>query len=142
MMNESDALWSFRLAVRDAQDAGWLPYEAETGRRFQVLGSDVAIPVLRELVTLLCLEGLTTHLLVAIDETPPYVGLHLDDPDTNLWLYPSVNTGEVIIGVRGGRYPHYFCDRVLPYRDLTSTALESLFMQHLRLALCTTLPLI
>ena len=26
MMNESDALWSFRLAVRDAQDAGWLPY--------------------------------------------------------------------------------------------------------------------
>ena len=60
----------------------------ETGRRFQVLGSDVVIPVLRELVTLLCLEGLTTHLLVAMDETPRYVGLHIDDPDTNLWLYP------------------------------------------------------
>lgn len=142
MMNESDALWNFRLAVRDAQDAGGLPYERETGRRFQVLGSDVAVPVLREFVTLLCLEGLTAHLLVAMDETPPYVGLHLDDPDTNLWLYPSVNTCEVIIGVRGGRYPHYGCDRVLPYRDLTSAALESLFIEHLRLALCPTLPLI
>lgn len=142
MMNENDALWSFRLAVRDAQDAGGLPYERETGRRFQVLGSDVAIPVLREFVTLLCLEGLTAHLLVAMDETPPYVGLHLDDPDTNLWLYPSVNTCEVIIGVRGGRYPHYSCDRILPYRDLTSAALESLFSEHLRLALCPTLPLI
>lgn len=142
MMNESDALWSFRLAVRDAQDAGWLPYEQETGRRFQVLGSDVAIPVLRNLVTLLCLEGLTAHLLVAMDETPPYVGLHIDAPDTNLWLYPSGNTGEVIIGVRGGRYPHSSCDRVFPYRDLTSTALEPLFIEHLRVALCHTLPLI
>ena len=142
MMNERDALWSFRLAVRDAQDAGWLPYERETGRRFQVLGSDVAVPVLREFVTLLCLEGLTADLLVAMDETLPYVGLHIDDPDTNLWLYPSVNTGEVIIGVRGGRHPHYSCDRILPYRDLTSAALESLFIEQLRLALCPTLPLI
>lgn len=119
-----------------------MPYERVTGRRFQVLGSEVTAPVSREFVPRLCLEGLSAHLLVAMDETPPYVGLHIDDPDTTLWLHPSLNTCEVIISVRGGRYPHYCCDRVLPYRDLTSAALESLFIKHFRLALCPTRPLL
>ncbi|MBS0174445.1 MAG: hypothetical protein JSR64_10455 [Nitrospira sp.] len=141
-MNDSDALWNLRLALRDDQDAGLLPYDQATGRRFQVLGGEVAVPVLRELVTLLCLEGLTAYLLVALDEAPPYVGVHIDDPDTTLWLYPSVTTAEVITRVRGGRFPYYQCDRVLPYRDLTSAALQSGFGEQLRLALCPTLPLI
>lgn len=141
-MNDSDALWNLRLALRDDQDAGWLPYDQVTGRRFQVLGGEVAVPVLREFVTFLCLEGLTAYLLVALDEAPPYVGLHIEDPDTTLWLYPSDNTCEVITSVHGGRLPYYQCDHVLPYRDLTSAALERLFGEQLRRALCPTLPLI
>lgn len=50
-MNESDALWSFKLALRDTQDAGFLPYPRETGRGFQVLGSEVAVPVMRDFIT-------------------------------------------------------------------------------------------
>lgn len=95
-MNDSDALWNLRLALRDHQDAGLLRYDQATGRRFQILGGEVGVPVLRELVTLLCLERLTAYLLVALDEAPPYVGVHIDDPDMTLWLYPSVTTAEVI----------------------------------------------
>lgn len=135
-MSDSAVLIDLRVAIRDNQDLGKLPCEAEAGRRFQVLVSEVAVVVLRELVNLLCLEGITTHLLLAMDEATPYLGIHIDHPHTTVWIYPSLSTSEVITSVRGGLYPDYNCDRVLHYRGLTTGVLEAILVEQLRLVLC------
>ena len=141
-MNESAVLIDLRVAIRNNQDLGMLPNEAEAGRRFQVLVNEVAVVVLRELVTLLCLEGITTHLLMAMDEPTPYVGVHIDHPHTTLWIYPSLSTAEVMTSVRGGLYHDYNCDRTLYYRGLTPAVLETVLVEQLRLVLCPPQPLI
>jgi hypothetical protein len=103
---------------------------------------EVAVPVLRDLVTLLCLEGLNAHLLMAMDEATPYLGAHIDHPDTTLWVYPSGTASEVMASVRGGLYPGYTCDRTLPYRGLTPAVLETVLVEQLRLIICPPQPIL
>lgn len=141
-MSDSAVLIDLRVAIRDNQDLGKLSCETEAGRRFQVLVSEVVVVVLREVVNLLCLEGLTTHLLMSMEEVTPYVGLHIDHPLTTLWIYPSLSTSEVMTSVRGGLYLDYNGDRTLPYRGLTLAVLETVLVEQLRLVLCPPQPLV
>lgn len=141
-MSDSAVLIDLRVAIRDNQDLGKLSCETEAGRRFQVLVSEVVVVVLRELVNLLCLEGITTHLLLAMDEATPYLGIHIDHPHTTVWIYPSLSTSEVITSVRGGLYPDYNCDRILQYRGLTTAVLEAVLVEQLRLVLCPPQPIL
>ncbi len=142
MMNDSEALLSLRVAVREGQDSGQLPCESEAGRRFQVMVCELAVPVLRELVNLLCMEGITAHLHMALDEPTPYVGLEITEPATTVWVYPSGGANEITTSVHGGLYPNYNCDRHLAYRVLTATTLETILVEQLRLVLCPQTPII
>lgn len=142
MVNDSEALLGLRVALREGQDFGLLPCETEAGRRFQVMVGELAVPVLRELVTLLCMEGLTTHLIMGMDEAVPYVGIQLDKPETTLWIYPSTTSPEVFSRVQGGLYPQYSSLRSYNYRTLTPSILESVIVEQLRLVLCPPQPVI
>lgn len=142
MTNSSEAFRGLRVALRESQDSGQLPCDTEVSRCFQVMISEVAVPVLRELVTLLCLEGLPTHLIMGMDEPVPYVGIQLDQPETSLWLYPSTTSPEVLSKVQGGLYPEYSSLRALHYRMLLPSALESVLIEQLRLVLCPPQPVI
>ncbi|CAE6740819.1 hypothetical protein [Nitrospira defluvii] len=141
-MSDSTVMIDLRVTIRNHQNLGMLPCEGGPGRRFQVLVSEVVVVVLREVVNLLCLEGLTTHLLMSMDEGTPYVGLHIDHPHTILWIYPSPSTSEVMSSVRGGLYLDYNCDRTLPYRGLTLAVLETVLVEQLRLVLCPPQPIV
>jgi hypothetical protein len=142
MINDSEALLTLRVAVREGQDSGQLPCETEAGRRFQVMVSEIAAPVLRNLVNILCLEGLSAHLIMAMDESTPYIGIEITEPSATLWVSPSAATNEITTSVRGGLYPEYNCDRHLPYRVLMPSTLETVLSEQLRLALCPALPII
>lgn len=142
MTNDSEALLGLRVALREGQDSGTLPCETEGSRRFQVMVSELAAPVLRELITLLCMEGLAAHLHMALDEATPYIGLEITEPSTTLWIYPSATTNEITTSVQGGLYVHYASDRHLSYRALMRTTLERVLVEQLRLVLCPTFPII
>jgi len=142
MMNNSEAFWELRVALRKGQDSGLLPCETEAGRRFQMMVAELAAPVLRELVMLLCMEGLTTHLIMGMDEAVPYVGIQLDTPETTLWIYPSTTSPEVFSRVQGGLYPQYSSVRSFNYRTLTPSVLEPVIVEQLRLVLCPPQPVI
>lgn len=142
MLNDSEALLGLRVALREGQDSGLLPCETDAGRRFQVMVGELAVPVLRELVTLLCMEGITTHLIMGMDEAVPYVGIQLDKPETTLWIYPSTTSPEVLSSIQGGRYPEYSSLRRLDYRVLMPSILESVLIEQLRLVLCPPQPVI
>lgn len=141
-MNDCGELMSLRAAIRDSQDRGVLPDDADAGRRFQVLAAEIAAPVLRELVNTLCLEGVTANLLMAMDELTPYIGLEVEDPPTTLWIYPSFSDHEVLTSIQGGRYPLYCSVRHVSYRVLTKAHLESILVEQLRLVLCPEQPLL
>lgn len=140
-MNNCSGLMSLKAAIRVGQDQGILPADADAGRRFQVLAAEIAVPVLRELVNTLCLEGVTAHLLMAMDEVTPYIGLEVDTPLTTLWIYPSFTDHEVLTSIQGGRYPHYCSVRHVSYRVLTPTTLETILVEQLRLVLCPPQPI-
>lgn len=142
MVNDSEALLGLRVALREGQDSGLLPSETEAARRFQVMACELAVPVLRELVNLLCMEGITAHLLMALDEPTPYVGLELTTPQTHLWLYPSTMGHEIVSSVQGGLSPQYSSLRTLSYRVLSRSTLETVLVEQLRLVLCPTVPII
>ncbi|HRB16178.1 MAG TPA: hypothetical protein PK224_10340 [Nitrospira sp.] len=142
MTNDSEALLGLRVALREGQDFGLLPCETEAGRRFQVMVGELAAPVLRELVTLLCMEGLATHLHMALDEATPYIGLEITEPSTTLWIFPSATTNEITTSVQGGLYPDYASDRHVCYRALMPETLERVLVEQLRLVLCPTFPII
>ena len=142
MTNDSEALLGLRVALREGQDFGLLPCETEAGRRFQVMVGELAAPVLRELVTLLCMEGLTAHLHMALDEATPYIGIEITEPSTTLWIYPLATPHEIVTTVQGGLYPAYACDRHLSYRALMPETLERVLVEQLRLVLCPTFPII
>lgn len=142
MLNDSEALMSLRVALREGQDSGSLPYESKAGRRFQVMVHEIAAPVLRNLVNTLCLEGLSANLIMAMDEATPYIGLEISEPSTTLWVYPSVATNEITTSVRGGLYQDYNCDRHLAYRALMATTLETILVEQLQLVLWPTQPLL
>ncbi|MDP3092829.1 MAG: hypothetical protein Q8N04_19310 [Nitrospira sp.] len=141
-MNDCSELMGLRAAIRESQDRGVLPDDADAGRRFQVLASEIAAPVLRELVNTLCLEGVTAHLLMAMDEVTPYIGLEVDTPHTTLWIYPSLTDHEVLTSIQGGRYPLYCSVRHLSYRELTQAHLVAVLVEQLRLVLCPEQPLL
>lgn len=82
MANDTETLLGLRVAVREGQDAGALPCESCVGRRFQVMAMEIAVPVLRDLVNALSLEGLPAHLLMAMNEAVPFVRLEIDTPST------------------------------------------------------------
>ena len=111
MVNESEALLSLRVAVREGQDSGLLPQESEGGRRFQVMVNEIAAPVLRNLVNALCLEGLSANLIMAMDEATPYVGMEISEPSTPVCIAPSAATKEITTSIRGGVYTGYNRDR-------------------------------
>lgn len=142
MMNNSEAFRGLKVALREGQDSGLLPCDTEAGRRFQVMVGELAAPVFRELVTLLCMEGLSTHLIMGMDETVPYVGIQVDKPETTLWLYPSTTSPEVLSSIQGGLYPEYSSLRRLNYRVLVPSILESVLIEQLRLVLCPPQPVI
>ncbi|MEX5283361.1 MAG: hypothetical protein NW700_17540 [Nitrospiraceae bacterium] len=142
MVNESEALLRLRVMLREGQDSGCLPQESEGSRRFQVMVSEIAAPVLRNLVNTICLEGLSAHLIMAMDEATPYIGLEITEPSTTVWVYPSATTNEITTSVRGGVYTDYNCDRHLPYRVLMATTLETILVEQLRLVLCPQTPII
>jgi hypothetical protein len=141
-MNDCGELMSLRAAIRDSQDRGMLPADADTGRRFQVLAAEIAVPVLREMVHTLCLEGLTTYLLMGLDELTPYIGLEVENPHTTLWIHPSFTAPQVLTSIQGGRYPLYCSVRHLSYRVLTPANLETILVEQLRLVLCPEYPII
>ena len=141
-MNDSGELLSLRAAIRISQDLGELQADADTGRRFRVLAAEIAVPVLRELVNALCLEGVTAHLLMAMDEVTPSIGLEVEAPRTTLWIHPSFTAHEVLTSIQGGRYPLYCSVRHLSYRVLTKAHLESILVEQLRLVLCPEQPLL
>ncbi|NOS76977.1 MAG: hypothetical protein HOP35_03435 [Nitrospira sp.] len=140
-MNDCSELMGLRAAIRAGQDQGVLPDDADAGRRFQVLVTEIAAPVLRELVNTLCLEGVTANLLMAMDEVTPYIGLEVDTPLTTLWIYPSFTDHEVLTSIQGGRYPLYCSVRHLSYRVLTPANLETILVEQLRLVLCPPQPI-
>ncbi|MDO9119812.1 MAG: hypothetical protein Q7U39_17780 [Nitrospira sp.] len=140
-MNDCSELMGLRAAIRAGQDQGVLPADADAGRRFQVLAIEIAVPVLRELVNTLCLEGVSAHLLMAMDEVTPYIGLEVDMPLTTLWIYPSFTDHEVLTSIQGGRYPNYCSVRHVSYRVLTPTTLEAILVEQLRLVLCPPQPI-
>ncbi len=142
MTNDSEALLGLRLALREGQDSGLLPCETEAGRRFQVMVGELAVPVLRELITLLCMEGLTAHLHMALDEATPYIGLEITEPSTMLWIYPSAASNEIMTSVQGGLYVDYASDRHMSYRALMPATLERILGEQLRLVLCPSFPII
>ncbi len=142
MMNDSDVLLALRARLRAGQDSGRLPFESTPGPRFQVAACEVAVPLLRHLVTTFCLEGVTAHLIMALDETIPYVGLEVLAPQTILCLYPSTMGPEILISVQGGAYPQYSSLRVLSYRGLAPSILESVLVEQLQLVLCPPQPII
>ena len=140
-MNDCSELMGLRAAIRAGQDQGVLPADADAGRRFQVLASEIAAPVLRDLVNTLCLEGVTAHLLMAMDEVNPSIGLEVEAPHTTLWICPSFTAPEVLTSIQGGRYPHYCSVRHLSYRILTPASLETILVEQLRLVLCPPQPI-
>lgn len=140
-MNDCGELMSLRAAIRDSQDQGILPADADAGRRFQVLVAEIAVPILRELVNTLCLEGVTAHLLMAMDEVTPYIGLEVEAPHTTLWIHPCFTAPEVMTSIQGGRYPNYCSVRHLSYRVLTPANLETILVEQLRLVLCPPQPI-
>lgn len=142
MMNESDTVFSLRVALRDKQDTGQLPYTIEVRRQFQVLVCEIAVPILRELVNLFCIEGVPANLLMGMDEATPYVGLQLEHPQTTLWISPTTAGSAVLSSVYGGLHPEYASLRTLHYRELTRCTLEAVFVEQLRLVLCPPNPLI
>lgn len=141
-MSDSEAVINLRQLLRERQDGGQLPLEAAGGRRFQVLATEIAIPMLRNLVMTLCLEGLTVHLLLALDETPPYIGIQIEQPAMTLCVWPSPDAQNIIVSAQGGLYPNFRSDRSLTYRGLTLTTLESLCVEQLRLVLCPPRPIL
>ena len=141
-MNEQNVLTTLCAGLRQRQDLGLLPLEGETGRRFHVMAAEIAAPVLRDLVIVLCLEGLSAHLLMALDETPPYIGLQIDQPRIFLCVWPSPTAHELISSLQGGPHPDFRIDRPLSYRGLTPAIIESVCVEQLRLALCPPLGMI
>lgn len=140
-MNDCGELMSLRAAIRESQDRGELPADSDTGRRFQVLASEIAVPMLRELVNTLSLEGVTAHLLMAMDELTPYIGLEVENPHTTLWIHPSFDAPQVLTSIQGGRYPLYCSVRHLSYRVLTPATLKTILVEQLRLVLCPPQPI-
>lgn len=140
-MNNCSGLMSLKAAIRVGQDQGILQADADAGRRFQVLAAEIAVPVLRALVNTLCLEGVTAHLLMAMDELTPSIGLEVEAPHTTLWIYPSFTAPQVLTSIQGGRYPHYCSVRHLSYRVLTPANLETILVEQLRLVLCPPQPI-
>ena len=140
-MNDCSELMGLRAAIRAGQDQGFLPDDADAGRRFQVLATEIAVPVLRALVNTLCLEGVTANLLMAMDEVTPYIGLEVDTPRTTLRIYPSFTDHEVLTSIQGGRYPHYCSVRHVSYRVLTPETLKTILVEQLRLVLCPPQPI-
>lgn len=140
-MNDCSELMGLRAAIRDSQDQGVLPSDADAGRRFQVVAAEIAAPVLRELVNSLCLEGVTANLLMAMDELTPSIGLEVEAPHTTLLIYPSFTAPEVLTSIQGGRYPHYCSVRHLSYRVLTPETLKTILVEQLRLVLCPPQPI-
>jgi hypothetical protein len=104
--------------------------------------SEIAAPVLRNLVNILCLEGLSAHLIMAMDESTPYIGLEITAPHTTLSVYPSTTSNEVITSIRGGLHPAYNCDRHVAYRVVMHTTLETVLVEQLRLVLRPQTPII
>lgn len=141
-MNDCGELLSLKAAIRASQDLGQIPTDSDAGRRFQVLAAEIAVPVLRELVNTLCLEGVTANLLMAMDEVTPSIGLEVEAPRTTLWIHPSFTDPEVLTSIQGGRYPLYCSVRNLSYRVLTQATLETILIEQLRLVLCPAEPLI
>jgi len=135
-MNDCSELMGLRAAIRDSQDQGIIPADSDTGRRFQVLAAEIAVPVLRELVNALCLEGVTANLLMAMDEVTPSIGLEVEVPRTTLWIHPSFTDPVVQTSIQGGRYPHYCSVRHVSYRVLTPETLKTILVEQLRLVLC------
>lgn len=133
-MNESDVLMTLKEGLRVRQDLGMLPCEAE--RRFQVMVTEVGVPVFRNLVTTLCIEGLTVRLLMALDETPPYMGLEIADPHTFLCVWPGSGGHEFTSNLQAGAEMRSMSERVHSYRGLTPEVLESTVVEQLRLVLC------
>ncbi len=142
MMSDSDVLMTLRIKLREGQDSGLLPFELKPGRQFQVAACEVAVPMLRHLVTTFCIEGVTAHLIMGLDETIPYVGLEILDPQTTLCLYPSTTGPEMLTSVQGGAYPQYSSLRTLSYRLLTPSMLEAVLVEQLQLVLCPAQPII
>jgi hypothetical protein len=142
MINDSEALLGLRVAVRHGQDAETLSCESGAGRRFHVMALEIAVPVLRELVNALFLEGLPAHLIMAMNEATPYIGLEITEPATTLWIYPSATSNEIMTSVRGGLYTDYNNDRHVPYRILMPVTLETILVEQLRFVLCPPQPVI
>lgn len=136
MMNDSEALLRLRVALREGQDSGQLPYSIEVRRRFHVMVCEIGVPVLRDLVNLLCIEGVTAHLLMGMDEATPYVGIQLEQPETTLWISPATTGCDVLSSVYGGLHPKYASLRTLSYRVLMRSTLEPVLVEQLRLVLC------
>lgn len=142
MTTESTALFSLKVAVREHQDAGELSYVIDGDRRFQVMVSEIAAPVLRDLVNALCLEGMSVYLIMEMDEATPYIGLTIHEPLTTLWVYPSTTSNALTTSIRGGQYTVYNCDRHVSYRGLNQFVLERVLVEQVRLVLCPQTPLI
>lgn len=140
-MNDCGELLSLKAAIRASQDLGQIPTDSDAGRRFQVLAAEIAVPVLRELVNTLCLEGMTANLLMDMGEVTPFIGLEVEAPHTTLWICPSFTAPEVLTSIQGGRYPHYCSVRHVSYRVLTPTTLETILVEQLRLVLCPPQPI-
>lgn len=142
MMNDSDALLSLRVALREGQDSGLLPYPIEVRQQFRVLVCEIAVPILRELVNLFCIEGVHANLLLGMDEATPYVGIQLEAPSTTLWISPTTADSAVLCSVYGGLHPDYSTLRTLHYRGITRSTLEAVLVEQLRLVLCPPNPVI
>ncbi len=141
-MNDSDALLSLRVALREGQDSGQLPYTIEVRRRFHVMVSEIGVPVLRDLVNLLCIEGVTAHLLMGMDEATPYVGIQLEHPETTLWISPTTTGRDVLSSVYGGLHPEYASLRTVSFRVLMRSTLEAVLVEQLQLVLCPPQPIV
>jgi hypothetical protein len=139
-MNKSDVLMTLKEGLRVRQDLGLLPCEAD--RRFQVMVTEMGAPVFRQLVTTLCLEGLAVRLLMALDETPPYLGLEIAEPHTFLCVWPGPVNQEFTSNLQGGIHMSSLSTRSHNYRDLTTEILESTAVEQLRLILCPPTPML
>ena len=139
-MNANDVMMQLKEGLRVRQDLGLLPCEAD--RRFQVMVTEMGAPVFRQLVTTLCLEGLAVRLLMALDETPPYMGLEIAEPHTFLCVWPGPASHAFMSILEGVAPMSSLSTRSHNYRGLTTEILESTAVEQLRLVLCPPTPII
>ncbi len=134
---------TLRRKIRACQDAGLMePPSTDTTHRFRVVAADYLVPTLRDLVRMLCAEGFSAHLLMGLDEDPPYVGILVDAPKTTLSFWPAHDSPSVHVTMDCAAEAHIKHTQMVSYRTLLDGEVPTLLEPRISRALCWQPPII